>query len=168
METALWYPFQSKSRWFGKSASGRIGPVHSIECDQVACGVANSNTDIRVKLPRLCDRAIHDRICFGQTQGHIAALCTIVTICNKPRARYEVRRTAPIEFVELMSRRLGFTPEKVDEIIGVGQAARRPRPRCASMARSNTASMSCSVVVLASKYTTIQYQPGGKARTSAT
>jgi hypothetical protein len=54
----------------------------------------------------------------------------------------------------------------------LGQAAgraRRPRPRCASMARSNTASMSCSVVVvLASKYTTTQYQPGGKARTSAT
>jgi hypothetical protein len=36
------------------------------------------------------------------------------------------------------------------------------------MARSNTASMSSSVVVLASKYTTTQYQPGGKARTSAT
>ena len=48
----------------------RISPIHAFKRDEVAVFVADGDAHIHVELPRLCDRRIHDRVGFRESQRH--------------------------------------------------------------------------------------------------
>src|SRR5262249_43192240 len=68
----------------------RISPIHAFKRDEVAVFVADGDAHIHIELPRLCDRRIHDRVCFRESQRHDTK-----RLSPRPRIRIKYSRSGP-------------------------------------------------------------------------